>query len=261
MDHHIDFVFFQNAQVDLAQNRHGIPEHDVLKVRRDHRAAPAVGQRATGRRQQETLVILIDAHVGAMHQLHHLAVDAPRHDPQLPPDLLPFGRRPFYKRDLPVLAAELLERLFAHLDSDLLNGAVADLHIQIHRNLVELLLVLDLELGHFPFGGRQKSLGDAAGMVRMGRASGRDHPGKVAGGNRFGGRTAEPHPLLRRSLLFLRRRDAARAHRAVLAATSLRADGTGFHRLRPIEYGFATVNGGFLNHFDRRRIDTFLFQI
>ena len=196
-----------------------------------------------------------------MHQLHHLAVDAPRHDPQLPPDLLPFGRRPFYKRDLPVLAAKFLEGLFADLDGNLLNRAVADLHIQIHRNLVELLFVLDFEFRHLPFGGRQKSLGDAAGMVRMGRGSRRDHAGKVAGCDRLGGRAAEPHPFLRRTLLFLRRRDATRTHRAVLAATSFRADGTGFHRLRPIEYGFATVDGGFLNHFDRRRIDTFLFQI
>ena len=80
--HDVDVVLFQHAQVDLAGDGGGAAEHDVLQVGGDHGAGPAVGQGAAGGLLHEVVVFLVHAHVGAVHQFHHLDVDAPGHHAQ-----------------------------------------------------------------------------------------------------------------------------------------------------------------------------------
>ena len=83
VDDDVDVVFFQDAQVDLAGHRRRAAEHDVLQVGGDHGAAPAVGQGAAGALLDEVVVVLVHAHVGAVHQFDDLDVAAPGHDARL----------------------------------------------------------------------------------------------------------------------------------------------------------------------------------
>jgi len=80
--HHVDVVFFEHAQVDLAGHRGGAAEHDVLEVGGDHGAGPAVGQGTAGGLFDQVVVVLVHPHVGAVHQLPHLDVHPPGHHPK-----------------------------------------------------------------------------------------------------------------------------------------------------------------------------------
>jgi hypothetical protein len=65
-------------------------------------------------------IVLVHAHVGAVHHLDDFPVDAPRHDALPAPKLLPLERGLAYVGRLAVLFAELGERPCADVDGDLL---------------------------------------------------------------------------------------------------------------------------------------------
>ena len=88
VDHHVHLVFLKHAEIETAEGGNRGAKHDILKIGRYHGAAPAVCEGTTGRLEHEVLVVLVDAHVGAVHDLHDFAVDAPGDDAQLPPDPL-----------------------------------------------------------------------------------------------------------------------------------------------------------------------------
>ena len=111
VDDDVDVVFFQDPQVDLAGHRHRAAEEDVLEVRADHGAAPAVGQGGAGALLDEVVVVLVHAHVGAVHELHDLDVAAPGHDALFPPDLLALLGGPLDVDELAFLLAELRQDL------------------------------------------------------------------------------------------------------------------------------------------------------
>ena len=97
----------EDAEVDPRPDRLGRAEQDVLEVGRDHRAAPAVGQGAADAGQDEAAVVGVHAHVGPVHDLDDLAVDAPWGDVELAPVLPLPGRRATDERQLAFLLAEL----------------------------------------------------------------------------------------------------------------------------------------------------------
>jgi hypothetical protein len=74
----VDVVLFHDAQVGLGLERVGCAEQDVLQVGGQHGTAPAVGQRSPGALFDEVFVVLVDAHVGAVHDLDDFTVDIAR---------------------------------------------------------------------------------------------------------------------------------------------------------------------------------------
>jgi hypothetical protein len=62
----------------------------------------------------DVAVVLVHAHVGAVHDLHDLAVDAPGHHVQVLPQLITGFGGALGVVDLAVLLAPLAQGLFAH---------------------------------------------------------------------------------------------------------------------------------------------------
>jgi hypothetical protein len=81
VDDDVDLLFFEAAQVDLADLRAGGAEEDVGDISGPHGAAPAVGQGRADGGKHDVRGVLVVAHVGAVQHLDHLAVDAARGDP------------------------------------------------------------------------------------------------------------------------------------------------------------------------------------
>jgi hypothetical protein len=75
----VDVVFLHDAQVGLGLQRIGGAEEHVLQVGGQHGAAPAVGQGGAGALLHQVFVVLVHAHVGAVHDLDDFAVDIAGH--------------------------------------------------------------------------------------------------------------------------------------------------------------------------------------
>jgi len=102
---------------------------------------------------------------------------------------------------------------------------------EIARDFAQLFFVPDLVALRLAFCSGQQREGHVTAMVRVRRRAGRNGARQVAGGNRVRRGAADSHlPILG---------DAARAHKAVLAAQTRRneTNGTSSHHIRAGECG------------------------
>ncbi len=178
--HDVDMILFQHTQIDLTSYWHGVSKEDVLKFRGNHGSAPAVRECTSGRRFEEVFIVLIDPHMRPVHKIDNLPIDSPGHGSCLAPELLAFQGRPFHEEDLSFLATKLGEGDLSNLDRNILEVAVANFHPEIHGELIEFLLVLDLKIRDLAFGCCQEKLCNASGMVTMGCRASCNHPGEVS---------------------------------------------------------------------------------
>ncbi len=121
---HVDLVGLEHAEVDLGGERRRCAEEDVADVGGEHRATPPVGQRTAQRRLEDVLGVEVDAFVRAVQDFGDLAVDGAWREAQLLPQRLPLGCRPPGVDDLAERLTELLERLLADVEGDLVDFAV-----------------------------------------------------------------------------------------------------------------------------------------
>ena len=121
VDDDVDLVRLEHAQVDLGDHRAWRAEEDVRDVGRQHAAAPAVGQGGAQGCAQDVLGVLVVAHVGAVQDLDHLAVDAARRDAQLAPDLLALLGRALDVDQLALLLAELGDGDVGDVEGDIVD--------------------------------------------------------------------------------------------------------------------------------------------
>ena len=231
VDDDVDLVLHQAAQVDLAHLGAGGAEEDVGDVGGPHRAAPAVGQRGAHRGGEDVAGVLVVAHVRAVQDLDHLAVNAARGHALLLPDRLAFGRRDREIAQLAALLAELADRFVGDVEGDLLDRAPLGRDAVLGRDRVELGLIADFVALSFAQPDGLQGEGQIAAMVGVrGRSSG-DGARQVACGDGLHGRAADAHlPVLGQT---------ARPHVAVLAADAglAVADGAGFEIGRAAERG------------------------
>jgi hypothetical protein len=205
------------------------------------------------------VVVLVHAHVGAVHQFHHLDVDAPGHHPVFAPDLLAFLGGAAHVVDLALLLAELRQDLGAQLFGDVGGragfGLVAFTHgdgdIPIPGYPAQFGHVLDLvalgpAVGHF-----DEQLGHAPGVVAVGRGAGGHHAGEVPGHDGLGGGAAQAHALLLLfaglAFLLLGGRHPAGPLGADAAAGPFNADGARLHGLGPVPNGLDAFGLGLLD--------------
>jgi hypothetical protein len=81
VDDDVDVVFLHDAQVGFGLQRIGGAEEHVLQVGGQHGAAPAVGHGGAGALFDQVFVVLVHAHVGAVHDFDDFAVDVARKTP------------------------------------------------------------------------------------------------------------------------------------------------------------------------------------
>ena len=183
VDDDVDLVFLEHPQVHFGpQGRRGA-EQDVLQFGGDHRAAPAIGQRSATSMENDVPVVLIHAHVGAMHHLHDLTVNTPGDDAQLPPQFLSLFRSPLDELQFPLLLSKLGEHLLSQFYGDLVLVSAVYLHLEGTGQHPELLFVPDLVPGRLPPGRGQEKHGCLPTVIRVGRRAGGHHAAKVPGCN------------------------------------------------------------------------------
>ena len=260
VDDDVDVVLFEDAQVDFAGHRHRAAEDDVLEVGGDHGPAPTVGQGGAAALLDDVVVVLVHAHVGAVHQFDDLDVAAPGHDAVFPPQFQAFLGGPLGVGELAVLLAELQQNFIGHFQGDGFFGAGLGIlalalgggHVPILGEPVQLghvfeLVALGLSQGHF-----LEQLGHAPGMVVVGGGPGADHAGEVPGHDGLGGGAAQARALLLLfaglAFLLLGGRHPAGTLGADAAAGAFSADGAGLHGRGPVPNGLDPVRLGLLQH-------------
>jgi hypothetical protein len=123
MGHDVDMVFLEHSQVGLGAHRFRRAEEHVGNLGGHHGAAPAVGDGGLEALQDQVDRVVVHADVGAVHDLHDLAVDAARVDTHLLPLVHPFLRRPAGKLEGPFLLAEFGVHRPGQVQGDLLLAA------------------------------------------------------------------------------------------------------------------------------------------
>jgi hypothetical protein len=87
VDDDVNVVLFEHPHVHFDRHRCRNAEENVRDLGGDHGAAPPVGQCRTAALFGDVDVVLVDAHVGAVHQLHDLAHGPAGNQPVLAPQL------------------------------------------------------------------------------------------------------------------------------------------------------------------------------
>ena len=180
VDHDVDLVGLDGAQVCLRPQRLGAAEDDVLDVGGDHGAAPAVRQGTAHALLHEADAVGVDSHVGLVERRDDLAVDAARDQTVLAPELLALLRCAGYVGELAVLLAELGQRRLADLLGERPRVLALGVNAEVLGHLPELLLVFD-SIVAVALGGLQQRVGGGATVVRVSRAANRDLPQEVSG--------------------------------------------------------------------------------
>ena len=181
VDDDIDVLGLEHAQVDLSHHRPRGAEKDVLQFGGDHAATPTVGQSGPGPLPEDVVGVSIHTDVGAVHDLHDLAVDAPGHDAFPPPPCPHRLRSHVGEDDLAFLLTKLGQAKFPQLDGDVLVVPALDLDARLGSHLVEFALVLDLVAWGLALDRGQESGGHVAAVVGVGGGATGDHADEVAG--------------------------------------------------------------------------------
>ena len=250
VDDDVDLVGLEDAEVHLGGQRRGRAEEDVADVGREHRAAPAVGERAAQRRLEDVLGVEVDAHVGAVHDLDDLAVDGARRQAELLPERLALRRRPPRVDDLAVGLAELGQGDVGDVEGDLVDVATAGGDAEVAGDGHELLLVLDGVAGGLAEGDGAQRHRHVAAVVGVRRDAARDLAREVARGD--GRQVGAAQARLALGVLA---HQTARAHAADAAAGARFADGAGLHLVRAREDRAHAALVGVAQHLDGGRVD------
>ena len=94
VDDDVDMVFLHDPEIRLGLQRIRRSEKNILKVGGQHGTAPAVGNGCTGPLLDEVFIILVNAHVGPVHDLHNLSVDVSWNNTGFLPFFIKRRRRP-----------------------------------------------------------------------------------------------------------------------------------------------------------------------
>ncbi len=203
----------------------------------------------------DVVVFLVHAHVGAVHQFDDFDVAAPGYHALGPPDLLAFLGGALDIVEFAFLLTEhLQDNLVSHfLGYDLgapgllvVAFALGNGHIPVLGDLFQFgyvlnLVTLGLAVGHF-----LEEQGHAPGMVVVGRGAGRDHAGKVPGGDGLGGGAAQTHAAFGILAGLLGLGHPTGTLGADPATGAFGADGAGLHGQVAVENSFDTFGLGLL---------------
>ncbi|KUG28792.1 hypothetical protein ASZ90_001344 [hydrocarbon metagenome] len=240
----VHVVGLEHPEIDLGGLWGGGAEDDVRQLRGDHGAAPAVGQGQPRGVQAQVHGVVVHAHVGAVHHLHHVAVDAPGGDAQGFPQLPPFGRNPADKRHGAAPEAVVLEELVGQGGGHGVDVLAGHVQADLGRDAAQFVLVADGVVRGFFLGHGVQGFHQVAAVVRMGGGPGGHHAAEVAGHDDVG--VGPAHPVRGAVAEGV---DAAGAHDAVAARQTQFAEAALGHLFREaVPDGFHPVFPGFGDH-------------
>ena len=229
MDHEVHVVFLEHIQAGLGLERTGSAEQDVGDVRTHHGTAPAVSEGRAHGTEHDVVHFLVNTHGRAVHHLHHFAVNGPRCNTELFPDLL----SPLWSTGQIGKLAPLLAELFEKLQRDLLghfiHGLAFHIDAEMACNAVQLAHVLDLEILGLTLCHCQQGVREISRMVRVCCCACGHHACKIPRRYHRQGSAANAH-----GLIFLAHQSAG-THMTHLAACALVSDGAGFERFSPFK--------------------------
>src|SRR4030042_4458488 len=153
VNNNVDFIFFEYSKACLCFHRPWGTEKDIRNIRRDHRAAPAIAERNFQSAQKEIVRIMVNSHVGAVHSLCCLSINASRDYAPLFPSLLSLLRCSLYKIYLALLPTKILKEFKSHISCDILDGSsAAEIDTEYLRNLIKFSHVRYPEILCFSIG-------------------------------------------------------------------------------------------------------------
>ena len=124
MNDDVDMVFFHDAEVGFGLQRVGCAEKNVLKIRGQHGTAPAIGKGCSGALFDQVFIILIHAHMGAVHDFHDFPVDISGEHTGFFPFFIQGRRRPFQIKQFTFGFAPFVQCFFGHFKGDFIDVPV-----------------------------------------------------------------------------------------------------------------------------------------
>ena len=239
----VHLVFLEKTHVYTSHNGSGGAEENVGNFRGHHGSAPAIRQRCTRTLLHNIIIVLVNADVGTVHDLHDLPHGSPGHNAMFSPRFQSLCRHPFGKGNfafnLGVGPLEFLIEIISHFD-----GFTTLYHDpDAGGDITQFRLILDLESLDIPFDHLPKHIEHAHAMVGVGSRSARHHTGKIAGANGVDGGTANTHARIGVACV-----EPAGPHETMLAAGRLRTDRAGLHVESSLEGIFLAVGCHLLEH-------------
>jgi hypothetical protein len=92
MDHDVDVILLEHAEIGFGLDRIGGSKKDVLKIGSQHRSPPAVGDGCPSSLFHQVFVILVDTDVRSMHDFDNFSVDIARQYAGFLPFIIQRGR-------------------------------------------------------------------------------------------------------------------------------------------------------------------------
>jgi len=180
MHGHIDLIFPQYPKINNGTPGNRGSKHDIGELGGKHGRSPAIGQGASGPLQHDIMIFLIHTHVGSMHGLNNLTINAAWLHTQFFPDCLLFFRRPLDHGEQTVLLTELSQGLGPQFKGDLVLVPSLDGNAEDLSHGMELLHIFNL-VRRFTLGSGDKAAHHLPRMIRVSRSSSRDYTGKIPG--------------------------------------------------------------------------------
>ena len=207
VDGDIDMVLFEHRKVDSGLQDRGRSEQHIRDIGPHHRPAPAVREAAAESLEQHAGVVRTNAHLDPVHAVHHFAVDPPRGDPEVHPDLPGPFRGPVEELEGVFHHPVLFEHGPAESGSKLLRAFLLLGNPVFRTEPPQFLQVGNAVISGFAGPDKVQGLDNIAAMVRMGCSTGCDHIQQVAGNDQVGVGTADAPEAVGRD-------DPARPHGA-----------------------------------------------
>ena len=173
VNNNVDLIFFHDAQIGFGLQRKGRAEHDILQIGGHHRTAPTVGQRSSGALFNDVFVVLINAHMGAMHDLHNFTVDVARQHAQLLPAFIQRLGSALEIIQLAFRFAPFSYGFFGHFEGNFVQVTVDlfaihfdfDIHPKMGGDCDQFVGVFNFVVTGFFVGNCQKDFGNIAPMI------------------------------------------------------------------------------------------------
>ncbi|VTR69622.1 hypothetical protein DESC_760048 [Desulfosarcina cetonica] len=179
--HDIDLVGLEHAGVDRGGPGGRHAKKNVGHLGGDHGAAPAVGQGVAQALEQKGLPVVVHAHVGAVHHLGCLAVNAARGDIELLPDLAPLLGCARDQLDLLLAHAIIFHHSIGQFSGNGQGRLAFRGHAVLGGHAFQFLLVADRVAQGAAVGHPGQDFHQIAAVVRVSGSTGSNHATEVAG--------------------------------------------------------------------------------
>jgi len=169
----IYMIFLHDPEVRLRLKGIRGSEKNVLEIRGKHGAAPAVGYGRPGALLDQIFKILVNTHMGTVHDLNNFPIDISGNNAVLLPFFIKGRRRSFCVQQFAFVLSPFIYCGFSHFKGDVISFSVNLLAVNFNRgfntqpgsDLQELFDIFNLVSIGFLFCSGHENFGHAAAVI------------------------------------------------------------------------------------------------